>query len=96
MIALNLSERSYAYSMLNFFPSQVMTIEKNNLKLSHLSCLNYAGKAMTYSKGQSAFIRHDQSLIESFRILLNPFLLEQSQDTLRQQVFSDEALFAFM
>lgn len=49
-----------------------------------------------YSEGQSAFTRHHQSLIESFRIFLNPFLLEKSQDKRRQQVISDQALFAFM
>lgn len=85
------------------FTSNDYNATANNLKFSQilfsLNCLNYAGKAMVssvqpYSEGQSAFTRHHQSLIESFRIFLNPFLLEQSQDILRQQVFSDQALFA--
>lgn len=74
-----------------FFPSQVITImlQKTILNLSHLNCLNHAGKAVVSSKqpnseGQSAFTRHHQSMTESFRIFFNPFLLEQSQDILRQ------------
>lgn len=85
------------------FTSNDYNARENNLKLIHLSCisLNYAGKAMVFSKqpygeGQNAFTRHHKSLLESFRVSLNPFLMEQSQDILRQQVFSHQALFAFI
>ena len=85
------------------FTSNYYNARENNLKLIHLSCigLNYAGKAMVFSKqpygkGQNAFTRPHKSLSESFRIYLNPFLTEQSQDIVRQQVFSHQALFSFI
>lgn len=51
------------------FTSNDYNATESNLKLSHLNCLNYAGKGMVssgqpYSEGQNAFTRHHQSLRE--------------------------------
>lgn len=101
-MALNWSDRSHAYIKLVLFPSQVITVTlgKTIWNLSHIGS-NYAGKAMVFSKqpygkGQNAFNSCHKSLLKSFRIALNPFFTEQSQNTLRQQMFSQDYLFLSM